>query len=209
MNASDALPDELPLLLLHGVVVFPLTVTPLAVSRPASVRMVDDAVAGTGVVAVATQRNGEDSGFFAVGVAARVHRLVRLHDGTLRIALEAFERIAIGELLQRAPYPRARVQPLPDIATDATTGSPLAQEALARAHELLDAMPGGSDELRAQLDAADPRRLAALLASTLLLHAGIAERQALLELPGPDERLQRLYVLLAQELAALRGHLRI
>lgn len=209
MNASDALPDELPLLLLHGVVVFPLTVTPLAVSRPASVRLVDDAVAGDGVVAVATQRNGEREGFFTVGVAAKVHRLVRLHDGTLRIALQAIERIAIGELLQREPYPRARIQLLPDAATDATAGPPLAQEALARAHELLDAMPGGSDDLRTQLDAADPRRLAALLASTLLLHAGVADRQGLLELPGPTERLQRLCMLLAQEVAALRGHLRI
>lgn len=209
MYSAAALPTELPLLLLRGMVIFPLTVTPLAVSRLAAVRLIDDAIAAGSVIAVATQRGDNNADHFAVGVVATPHRLVRLHDGTLRVALEATERIAIDAIIAREPYPRAQVRRLPDRSDDRSV-APLMEEARARARELLDALSGTNDELRAQLDAAaDPVRLAALLAANLLVRAGLTERQALLELPSAGQRLAELNTMLAHELAVLRGHFRI
>jgi ATP-dependent Lon protease len=64
--------------------------------------------------------------------------------------------------------------------------------------------------LRAQLESADnPQHLAALMESMLLVRASLAERQELLELTDVGERLARIGALLAQELAILRGHLRM
>jgi len=45
--------------------------------------------------------------------------------------------------------------------------------------------------------------------SMLLVRASLAERQELLELTDVGERLARIGALLAQELAILRGHLRM
>jgi ATP-dependent Lon protease len=64
--------------------------------------------------------------------------------------------------------------------------------------------------LRAQLESADnPQHLAALMESMLLVRASLAERQELLELTDVGERLAGIGALLAQELAILRGHLRM
>lgn len=207
-NALDNSPIDLPLLVLRGIVIFPPSVVPVAVSRLAAIRLVDDAVTAGVIIAVSAQREQDPEQYYAVGASARVHRLVRLHDGTLRIALQAIERVAIEQVTQREPYLRALVKHLPDRTDDPDVAVRM-QEARERARSLLDALPP-NEELRTQLESADdPRRLAALLASMFLVRASLAERQALLEIANVSERLARLSVLLAQELAILRGHLRM
>ncbi|MGB9755197.1 LON peptidase substrate-binding domain-containing protein [Roseiflexus castenholzii] len=207
-HTSHNLTAELPLLALRGIVVFPPSVVPVAVSRPAAIRLVDDAVISGGLVAVSAQRGDDPDQCYAIGALARLHRLVRLHDGTLRIALQALERISIEQVTQREPYLRALVHVLPDHinASDIATRM---QEARARARELLDALPP-NEEVRTQLESADdPRHLAALLASMLLVRANLAERQALLEIADVSERLVRISALLTHELDILRRHFRI
>jgi len=208
-DAHDAFPDELPLLPLRGMVVFPPCVVPVAVSRPASIRLVDEAVASGSLVVVSAQRDDDPAQWYAVGALAQVHRLVRLHDGTLRIALQAFDRVVIDRVTQQEPYLRVQAHRLPDRLDNPNIMMTHLHDALARARELLDALPP-NDELRAQLESADdPQHLAALMASMLLVRASLAERQELLELTDVGERLARIGALLAQELAILRGHLRM
>lgn len=199
---------ELPLLVLRGIVVFPPSVVPIAVSRPAAIRLVDDTVMSGGLIVVSAQREQDPNQCYTIGALAQVHRLVRLHDGTLRIALQALERVAIDQVTQREPYLRAVVHFLPD-QVDAADIATHMQEARAHARELLDALPP-NEEVRAQLESADdPRHLAALLASMLLVRASLAERQALLEIADVSERLVRISALLTQELDILRRHLRM
>jgi ATP-dependent Lon protease len=87
---------------------------PVAVSRPASIRLVDEAVASGSLVVVSAQRDDDPAQWYAVGALAQVHRLVRLHDGTLRIALQAFDRVVIDRVTQQEPYLRVQVHRLPD-----------------------------------------------------------------------------------------------
>ncbi len=207
-NTSDNALVELPLLVLRGIVVFPPSVVPMAVSRPAAIRLVDDAVTTGGRIAVSVQRENDPEQCYGIGASARVHRLVRLHDGTLRIALQAIERVAIERVTRREPYLHALVRSLPD-HTDDPDITAHAQEARERARALLDALPP-NEELRTQLESADdPRHLAALLASMFLVRASLAERQALLEIADVRERLVRLSALLTYELDILRSHLRM
>lgn len=199
---------ELPLLVLRGIVVFPPSVVPVAVSRPAAIRLVDDAVTAGDIIAVSAQRENDPDQYYAIGASARVHRLVRLHDGTLRIALQALERVAIEQVTQREPYLRASVHHLTD-QTDVPDIAARMQEARERARELLDALPP-NEELRTQLESVNnPRHLAALLASMFLVRASLAERQALLEIADVSERLVRISALLTHELDILRRHLRM
>lgn len=207
-NILDNLPDELPLLPLRGIVVFPPSVVPVAVSRPAAIRLVDDAVTTGSLIAVSAQRSDDPESYYAIGALALAHRLVRLHDGTLRIALQALERVAIEQVTQREPYLRVLVRRLPDRVDEPDIATRI-QEARKHAYALLDALPP-NEELRAQLDTiGDPHHLAALLASTCLVRASLAERQALLEIADTGHRLERIGALLAQELSILRGHLRM
>jgi ATP-dependent Lon protease len=198
--------EELDILPLLGTVAYPSAVTPLAVAQPAALRLLEGAGGAPrrlGVVALrdSVRRPATPTldDCYSVGVLALVHRLLRLPDGTLRVAVEGLERIA---LLGPAPGPglRARVRLLPERPSNAP-GSAVAR---LRAHVLALAgdLPGLSPELAAELAVEDdPRRLTFIAAGPAFARTTLAQRQALLELDDPAERL----ALVDAALAALPG----
>lgn len=207
-EAQPDIPSELPLLPLGGIVVYPHAVTPLAISQPASVQLIDDVlrdVALIGLVALRSQgprpaliAAGQ---FFALGTAAVVHRLLRLPDNTLRVAAQGVARIAIDEVVATQPYLRARVRRLPD-GPPAAGAADLVREVVALVGELARAVPAFGVDLQADLLAEDsPDRVAFLVAASGLPHSTLEERQRLLEVEGASERLDLLRALLRRELA--------
>ena len=75
-------PEELPVLPLRNTVIYPLIVLPLAVQRPRSVRLVDDAVVADRLVALVGLKDPEiedptPSDVYTVGTMAMIHRLAR------------------------------------------------------------------------------------------------------------------------------------
>ena len=60
------------------------------------------------LVLVGARRDDDPAQWYAIGALAQVHRLVRLHDGTLRIALQAFDRVVIDRVTQQEPYLRVQ-----------------------------------------------------------------------------------------------------
>src|SRR3712207_6803201 len=92
---NPAIPEELPLLPLLDHVVFPQTMIPLAVGQPPSVKLIDDVMVGdrmAGLVALRhpTERPAQPrpEDFYTVGTVAAVHKLVKMPDGTLRVAVQ-------------------------------------------------------------------------------------------------------------------------
>src|SRR2546426_3116111 len=83
-------PSTLPVLPLKETVVFPQSMTPLAIGQERSVRLIDDVVAGDRLVALVTARDasvdapGWDD-IYEIGTAAVIHKMIRVPDGTLRI----------------------------------------------------------------------------------------------------------------------------
>src|SRR5712672_1762986 len=80
------LPATLPVLPLKETVVFPQSMTPLAIGQERSVKMIDDVVAGDRMLALVTTRDPEvdQAGFddiYEIGTAGLVHRMIRIPDG--------------------------------------------------------------------------------------------------------------------------------
>ena len=81
------MPAALPVLPLKETVVFPESMTPLAIGQERSIRLIDDVIGGDRLLALVTVRD-EDSDppgwddLYAVGTAATVHTMIRLPDGT-------------------------------------------------------------------------------------------------------------------------------
>src|SRR5438876_11143601 len=83
-------PATLPVLPLKDTVVFPESVTPLAIGQERSIKLVEDVVSGERMLALVTVRNAEaeQPGFedlHLVGTAAVIHKMIKVPDGTLRI----------------------------------------------------------------------------------------------------------------------------
>lgn len=217
IQASD-IPSELAILPLFNAVVYPLTVTPLAVGQEQSIRLIDDAMVGERMIGLVTLRSEQErpdeitaADFYQVGTAAIVHRLLRLPDNTLRVAVQGVERIQIEEVVQTEPYIRARVRVLYDELPEqgAVEGDldlqALMSNLVGLATQILRLLPNPNEELQTQfLNEDDPRRLAYLLAITLLFRSSIAERQEVLELPSVRAKLERLSQILTRELTVLQ-----
>src|SRR3954449_7840985 len=85
-----AVPDTLPILPIHNLVLFPGTVLPLTVVRETSCKLLEESLPQSKVIGVFTQKNPELDNpgvddFHHVGVAASVLKLIRQPDGSIII----------------------------------------------------------------------------------------------------------------------------
>ena len=116
---AQPLPGALPVLPLKDMVAFPDTLTPLAVGRPRSIKLVNDVLSGERTIAMVASRDPEleepgPEDVYDVGVAGVVARMLKVPDGTIRILVQATERIRLGDFVASEPYLIARIEPLPD-----------------------------------------------------------------------------------------------
>jgi ATP-dependent Lon protease len=207
--ATAVLPAELTLLPLLNVVIYPLTITPLAIGQETAVRIVDAAIAEQrllGLVALngaARPARLTPADFFSIGTASVVHRMVRLHDNTLRVAVEGVARFEVLEVLNTEPAVVARIRPLPDEPPDRAARNE-ARALVAAAQALARRLPARGAPVLEELSAeTDPQRLSFLAAARLLARGTLAERQHALELTRATERLALLRQMIERDLAAL------
>lgn len=207
------IPNEIDILPLFDTVVYPLAVIPLALSQPASVRLLDTMTGESrliGVVALRTEDQRPDpihpDDCYRIGTAALVHRLLRLPDHTLRVAVQGIERIEIVEFLPGQSWLRARIRLLPEPDDDDHNAiATLMQTLVAQTHQVARIIPNFNEELLNQISAEeDPRRLVYLVATATLLRRRVAERQRVLELPDIYARMRYLSQVLTTDIEALR-----
>src|SRR5262247_2438578 len=204
------IPDVLGILPLRGTVVLPQLVTPLAVGRPGSVRLVQEALQGSRIVGAVMQRDpaAEDprpAELHSIGAVILIHKALKQPDGTLRLIVQGLGRFRICDVVQEAPFLRVRIQRLDDETSSTAT---LEVEALARTatglfQKVVSLSPTLPDELANVLGAAEtPGAVADLIAGSLPT-LPTALRQELLETVSVAERLQRLVVALTKEAEVL------
>ena len=98
--SARSLPDVLPILGLSDIVIFPGMVAPLLVETAQSTKLIDDVVAGDRLLGVVLQRNAEAENplpheMHEVGCAARVLKMLKFPDNTVRVLVEGLWRIKI------------------------------------------------------------------------------------------------------------------
>jgi ATP-dependent Lon protease len=203
-DSDIQIPPELPVLPLKDTVVFPQSMTPLAIGQERSVKLVDAVVSGDRMLALLTVREPdvEQPGLddvYEIGTAGLVHRMIRIPDGTLRILVQGLGRIQLDHRVSDDPYPVGRFSELPDVVTESREVQALTrtvQNQFARVVELVPTLP---DELQlAAANIEDPGVLTYLVASTLRLKT--EEKQELLEMVNVKQRLRATAAILSREL---------
>jgi ATP-dependent Lon protease len=204
------IPDVLGILPLRGTVILPHAVAPLAVGRPGSVRLIQDALQGSRILGAVMQRDpgAEDPRaheLHTIGTVILIHKALKQPDGTLRLVVQGISRFRISDVVQEAPFLRARIQRLTD---EAPTAATLEVEALARTasglfQKVVALSPTLPDELVNVVGAAEgPSALADLIAGSLPT-LSTTLRQELLETISVAERLQKLVAALTKEVEVL------
>src|SRR3974390_3448283 len=118
--SSRSLPEVLPILGLSDIVIFPGMVAPLLVETSQSIHLIDDVVGGDRLLGVALQLKPEvenplPADMHPVGCAARVLKMLKFPDNTVRVLVEGLWRIELKSYEAETPYLRARVEVKKDL----------------------------------------------------------------------------------------------
>jgi ATP-dependent Lon protease len=201
------IPPTLPILPLRETVVFPHLPVPLAVGRPASLRLVDQAMVGAKMIGLVLQRTTGDeepgpADLHHVGTAAVIQRLLKFPDGTVRVLVSGLERIRIRRFVSTAPFLTADVEVLPEATPASVEIEALHKNLQGQIRRLLSLMPIASEELGvALLNVDEPGRLADMTAALLVRDPAI--KQTLLETLDVGGRLRALTRHLAREIKVM------
>lgn len=211
-RVPDAEPDrdgliECPVFLMRDMVVYPRMISPVFIEPGQNLLAVQEAQMEelTMIAVVLSDGEIEDpipEDFLPVGVEVAVGRLISLSDGNSSALIQGRRRVEIVEFTQTEPYYRARVRPIyepteVDRQTDALMRT--ARDYFERCVQLDRSLP---DEAHLfSINIPEPGWLVDMIATAISLP--FKERQTLLMLPDPAERLKRINWLLAQEVDVL------
>src|SRR2546430_5972363 len=206
-RAAAKAPSVLPVLGLSDIVIFPGMVAPLLVDTAQSIRLIDDVVEGDRLLGLVLQRKPEldtptPEELHDFGCAARVLKLLKFPDNTVRVLVEGLWRIRITGYESQTPYLRAKIDVLKDVFQESVEVTALARNAHRQFQEIIKLTPALSDQVKiAALNTEAPGPLTDLIAANLNLN--LEERQKLLEINDVKERLLRLKPLMERELEVL------
>jgi ATP-dependent Lon protease len=201
-SASSAVPRVLPVLPLRHSVFFPQQATPLSVGREGSVKAVEDAIRGEGLMIVVAQTDGgvdtpTEKDLHWTGTVAKVLKVFTLADGTRSVLTEGVGRGRLLSILQSEPFLRAVVQDVPEEPSTRVEAEAIAtslKSLFKRAAELSPNLT--EDQVSMILTIEDPATTADMITS--MLPVGPDEKQQILEASGVDDRLQKVMLLLTK-----------
>jgi ATP-dependent Lon protease len=202
--------EQLPLLPIRDLVVYPFMILPLFVGRESSIKAVEESLNNTDrLILLASQKDiqaetpGPDE-IYELGTVAMIMRMRKLPDGRIKILIQGLSKARVKNYIQEDPFYKVEVFKVENEEFDTDTN---AIEALMRSvrENLEQVISQGKvlspDILMVLEDIQDPGRLADLVASNLNLK--VEDAQSILEVLNPIDRLQKINDILIRELDIL------
>ena len=202
-------PEQLPLLPVRDIVVFPYMVLPLFVGREMSIKAIEAALAGNRMIFLATQKaldveNPRPEDIHKVGTIGIIMRMLKLPDERIKILVQGTAKGKVLEYIQTEPYYSVRIAkiveakpPVAPLETEAVMRT--VKEQIERIISLGKVLMPDVMVVIENMD--DPGRLADMVVSNLGLKVEVT--QDVLELTDPIVRLKRVSEILAKEIEVL------
>ncbi len=198
---------KMPMLPIRDVVIFPYMMTPFVVGRESSVRALEEAMAGDKRIFLATQHDASvdepsSNDIYQVGTIVTIVQSLKLPDGNIKVLVEGVERGKVLSMSDEDGFFRAVVRP---VQIKAET-SPALEALVNRVTALFEQYVKLSQSLNYETMVAaarvdDAAKLSDTIAANLQL--SMEEKQELLEIFDPTERLNRIANILELEIEKL------
>jgi ATP-dependent Lon protease len=205
--------ETLPIVPLRDVVVFPHMMMPFVIGRPSSTRALEHALAKDKKIFLAAQHDAsvddpKPEDIYTMGCVANVVQSLKLPDGNIKVLVEGLDRARAIEWKEDKGFYRVVIKVLPkqkEVAGDV-------EGTMSRVVALFEQYVKLSNNLHydamiAAVRVDDPGKLADTIAAHLLV--GVDEKQNLLEIVSPLERLNRIAGILESEVDKLQVDRRI
>jgi len=198
---------RVPMMPVRDMVIFPQQMTPFIVGREASVRALEEALAGDKKIFLSTQHDAsiddpKPEEIYAVGTLANIVQSVKLPDGNIKVLVEGVERARAVSIATEEGFFRATIRLLGARVEDSPQVRQIVEKVTALYEQFIKLSQSlNYDTMIAAARVDDPSRLSDTIAANLQLP--VDEKQDLLETVDPLERLNRIADILEIELEKL------
>ncbi|HLY61091.1 MAG TPA: endopeptidase La [Terriglobia bacterium] len=197
----------LPMMPIRDVVIFPHMMTPFVVGRDSSIRALEDSLAGDKKIFLATQHDAsvdepKPNDIYQVGTIANIVQSLKLPDGNIKVLVEGIERGKILKISAEEGYFRVSVK----TAAYRPVSTPSLEQLVQRVTSLFEQYVKLSQSLNyetmiAAIKVEEIGKFTDTVAANL--NVSIEEKQELLEIFDPVDRLTRLADILDIEIEKL------
>ena len=192
-----------PVLPVRDIVIFPGVIAPLFVGRPRSLKGVEEAsISDKNLLVVAQKDSSADDpaieDLYSMGTMCHVIQMVRLPDGSTKVLIEGHARAFVNEYMSAGDYIAAEVVQVTYEGELSSRAEPLRRAVSEQFERYVNLHPKLPIEIAFSLSGVED---AFLFADIISSHIQIKlhERQGLLELLNPEDRMDRLLRLLVRE----------
>src|ERR1700691_1104334 len=212
-NRDASANEQVPLLPLRELIVFPHDVYPIFVGREKSITALEAAEASKRPILLAAQKDARVSepgpnDIYAVGTLGVVVQLLRLPDGTVKALLEGKKRARVMRYVGEEEFFKVEVEEIEEVCERTTEVEALMRSVNTTFDNYVRLNKKIPPEMVTSIASVDDP---SYLADKLVSHLGIKleDKQSLLECTNPAERLERILGYMRSELEILEVEKRI
>jgi len=205
--------EKLKILPIRNMVIYPFQLAPIIVTSPSSLQLIDDCLTENSVLGLFTlkkndkdedNQNPEPTSFYSVGVVAKVVKMIKLPNNSMRVLIKGLNRCKITSFVEtKKNYLMGNVKILHDVIKNTNNEIALLRNVRNLFKEVISYMPNFNEELEIIIaNISEPDKLIDLIASNL--NISISEKQKLLETLEVKKRAEIINIHLNEELELLK-----
>jgi len=210
--SPENIPETLPILPLHDIVLFPKMVLPLVVMEDQSISLIDQAMAKDRLIGLFSSKSQDTDtknsssyspeNLYSVGTSAVILKMAKADENKAQLMVQGISRIRVKKFLSGKPYLQAKAFPLAEKRGDSKESKALTANLLDLYNRIVKLSPGlPSDIGNMAKSIEDPGILADMITSTI--NSETKEKQKILEIQDINARLKEVTKLVNYQLEIL------
>ncbi len=206
-KGQDSKGQQLPLLPLRDLIIFPHMMMPLFVGREKSINALEEAMSKQTDIVLAAQKdaktnNPEPKDIYTVGTIGTIIQLLRLPDGTVKVLVEGKRRVRIKSFINNDSYFSVQIDEIPEDVDNIVEAQALIRSVKNTFETYVKLNKRIPPEILMRVSSIDnPGELADIIVAQLNLK--LEEKQKVLEILDPAKRLEHLLNTMTGEIEIL------
>ena len=206
--AKDTKSNNLPVLPLRNIVVFPNMVVPLFVGRDKSINALEQVMDKDQELLFLSQKNSDvddpsETDLYEIGTKGKILQLLKLPDGTVKVLVEGIARCKVKNIKFSSDFVNAEIEELPKNEKISDTIKALGRSVVSKYETYANINNKTSSEVLTSVkDIENEDKLADTVASQIAIN--IQEKQKILEEVDLEKRLNMILSYIEGELSVLQ-----
>ncbi|PID27672.1 MAG: endopeptidase La [Candidatus Cloacimonadota bacterium] len=208
-NKNIKIPNEIPIVPLANMVVFPNIIIPLVITNENLIKLIDDSLTKDRIVGIFSNRQDGDDGYnyseiYSVGTAAVILKMFKSDDNeSAKLLIQGLTRIQLEEIITEEPYLLGKVSQINEVPSKGLEFDAIRRKVSDLFAEVIDLSTSLPEDLKVVSSGIkNPSKLFDLVASNL--NIDLAVRQEILEEFDVEERSKILIKALNKEIKLLK-----